>query len=79
MYNNQSFGNLIPNSERSREELQAMGRKGGIKSGETRRRQAAMRKRYVQMMLAQSFAQELAKDELKLFREWLRKRYGNGH
>lgn len=30
--------NLIPNSERTREELQEMGRKGGIKSGESRRR-----------------------------------------
>ena len=30
--------NLIPNSERSPEELREMGRKGGIKSGESRRR-----------------------------------------
>lgn len=30
--------NLIPNSARSPEELREMGRKGGIKSGETRRR-----------------------------------------
>lgn len=30
--------NLIPNSQRTREELQEMGRKGGIKSGEVRRR-----------------------------------------
>ena len=30
--------NLIPNSARTREELQEMGRKGGIKSGERRRR-----------------------------------------
>ena len=29
--------NLIPNSERSPEELREMGRKGGIKSGEARR------------------------------------------
>ena len=31
--------NLIPNSERSPEEVRENGRKGGIKSGETRRRQ----------------------------------------
>lgn len=31
-------GNLIPNSERSPSELREMGRKGGIKSGESRRR-----------------------------------------
>lgn len=36
--------NLIPNSERSPEELREMGRKGGIKSGETRRRQRELRK-----------------------------------
>ena len=32
------YSNLIPNSERSPEELREMGRKGGIKSGEARRR-----------------------------------------
>ena len=32
------YPNLIPNSERSPEELREMGRKGGIKSGESRRR-----------------------------------------
>ena len=34
--------NLIPNSERSPEELREMGRKGGIKSGESRRRKRDM-------------------------------------
>lgn len=36
--------NLIPNSQRSREELQKMGRKGGIASGKTRRRNRELRK-----------------------------------
>ena len=36
--------NLIPNSERSPEELREMGRKGGIKSGESRRRKRDMLK-----------------------------------
>lgn len=36
--------NLIPNSQRSREELQEMGRKGGIKSGEVRRHNRELRK-----------------------------------
>lgn len=36
--------NLIPNSQRSHEELQEMGRKGGIKSGETRRRNRELKK-----------------------------------
>lgn len=36
--------NLIPNSARTREQLQEMGRKGGIKSGETRRRNRELRR-----------------------------------
>lgn len=36
--------NLIPNSERSPEELREMGRKGGIKSGESRRKKRDMLK-----------------------------------
>lgn len=35
--------NLIPNSERSPSELREMGRKGGIKSGESRRRNKRIR------------------------------------
>lgn len=35
--------NLIPFSERSKEEAREMGRKGGIASGETRRAKKAMR------------------------------------
>lgn len=36
--------NLIPNSKRTKEELSEMGRKGGIKSGEVRRRNRELRK-----------------------------------
>ena len=36
--------NLIPNSERSPEELREMGRKGGIASGEARRRKRELKK-----------------------------------
>ena len=35
--------NLIPNSERSLEELREMGRKGKVKSGESRRRNKRLR------------------------------------
>lgn len=35
--------NLIPNSERSPSELREMGRKGGIRSGEARRRNKRIR------------------------------------
>ena len=34
---------IIPNSKRTREELQEMGRKGGIASGRTRRRRRILR------------------------------------
>lgn len=36
--------NLIPNSERSPEQLREMTRKGGLKSGEVRRRKANLKK-----------------------------------
>lgn len=38
------YPNLIPNSERSPSELQEMGRKGGMKSGETRRKKRDLQK-----------------------------------
>lgn len=37
-------GNLIPNSKRSPEKLREMGRKGGIKSGESRRKKRELQK-----------------------------------
>ena len=43
------YPNLIPNSERSPEELREMGRKGGIKSGEARRKKRDQEKT-VQML-----------------------------
>lgn len=47
--------NLIPNSERSPEELREMGRKGGIRSGESRRKNRELRK---MMQWAMSLEQE---------------------
>lgn len=38
------YPNLIPNSDRTPEELREMGRKGGIKSGESRRKIRDLRK-----------------------------------
>ena len=46
--------NLIPNTERSPEELREMGRKGGIKSGESRRRKK--RQREIMKLLAENFS-----------------------
>lgn len=37
-------GNLIPNSQRTRHELQEMGRKGGIASGKARRKNRELKK-----------------------------------
>ena len=42
--------NLIPMSERSKEEARAEGRKGGIASGESRRRKANLRKAFREAM-----------------------------
>lgn len=36
--------NLIPNSKRSPKELEEMGRKGGIRSGESRRRKRELKR-----------------------------------
>ncbi len=55
--------NLIPNTERSPEELREMGRKGGIKSGESRRRKK--RQREVMKLLAENFSKS---EEWLLFR-----------
>ncbi len=46
--------NLIPNTERSPEELREMGRKGGIASGKSRRRKRDLRK-MMQMVVDLSF------------------------
>lgn len=43
MVNEKSLQNLIPNSERTKEELQEITRKGGIASGEARRDKKEMR------------------------------------
>ena len=47
--------NLIPNSERSPSELREMGRKGGIRSGEVRRRNKRLREGA--KLLAEIFAE----------------------
>lgn len=49
---NNKYPNLIPNSERTVEELREMGRKGGIKSGESRRRKKRFQKLVNQMFEA---------------------------
>lgn len=61
--------NLIPNTERSPEELQEMGRKGGIASGKARRRKRDLQK-LAKMLLdkqtAESFKEILGIKDNKL-------------
>ena len=55
--------NLIPNSERSPSELREMGRKGGIRSGEVRRRNKRLRESAA--LLAEIFSE--SEEGKKLF------------
>ena len=48
--------NLIPNTERSPEELREMGRRGGIASGKSRRKKRELRK-LAQMLLDEQIAE----------------------
>ena len=48
--------NLIPNTERSPEELREMGRKGGIASGKVRRRKRDLQK-LVKMLIDKQIAE----------------------
>ena len=52
--------NLIPASERSLEEVRENGRKGGLKSGETRRRQKLIRELFNEIL-----PREVSDDELR--------------
>lgn len=66
------YPNLIPNSERSPDELREMGRKGGIKSGESRRRKREQEKHI--KMLVQILAE---RPEVKKRFEELAKIFGS--
>lgn len=52
--------NLIPNTERSPEELREMGRKGGIASGKARRKKRDLRE-MMQMIVDLSFNKKKGK------------------
>jgi hypothetical protein len=57
-------GNLIPANERTKEELRAMTRNGGIKSGEARRKKKTMREA-LEMLMYQTELTEQAKSMLR--------------
>ena len=64
------YPNLIPNSERSPKELREMGRKGGIKSGEARRKkrdQEKMVKVLLQVLMEGTEAKENIEELKRIF------------
>ena len=64
------YPNLIPNSERSQEELRKIGRKGGIKSDEARRKkrdQEKMAKMLLQMLRESPEAKENIEELKRIF------------
>lgn len=72
------YPNLIPNCERSPEELREMGRKGGIKSGEARRKKRELQKEFKLWM--QVFDDLRSEDEARanrvldaLMQEWYKR------
>lgn len=68
------YPNLIPNSARSPEKLREMGRKGGIKSGESRRKTRDLRK-FAKIFFA-VVDQMDEKDQKILFEKLNREVYG---
>lgn len=56
--------NLIPNSQRTPDELREMTRKGGIASGKARRKKADLKKA-MQVLLAMDVASEKSKQQLE--------------
>lgn len=56
--------NLIPNSQRTPEELREMTRKGGIASGKARRKKADLKKA-MQILLSMDVASEKSKQQLE--------------
>lgn len=64
--------NLIPNSERSPEELREMGRRGGIQSGKSRRKKAQIKKNMkilATMLMKSDEGEDLVEDLKKRLRE----------
>lgn len=63
-----NHSNLIPNTERTPEELREMGRKGGIASGKARRRKKQLKE--VVEILTDDF---LCSEEGKELLEWIKR------
>lgn len=60
-----NMDNLIPNSERSPEEVRENGRKGGIKSGETRRKRKTLREELLALLGTEQYQSKISLALLK--------------
>lgn len=60
-----NIDNLIPNSERSPEEVRENGRKGGIKSGETRRKRKTLREELLALLETNQYQEKMSLSLIK--------------
>ena len=60
-----NMDNLIPNSRRSPEEVRENGRKGGIKSGETRRKRKTLREELLALLETDKYQEKISLSLIK--------------
>ncbi len=60
-----NMDNLIPNSKRSPEEVRENGRKGGIKSGETRRKRKTLREELLALLETEQYQEKISLSLIK--------------
>lgn len=60
-----NMDNLIPNSRRSPEEVRENGRKGGIKSGETRRKRKTLREELLALLETEQYQEKISLSLIK--------------
>lgn len=60
-----NMNNLIPNSKRSPEEVRENGRKGGIKSGETRRKRKTLREELLALLETEQYQKKISLSLIK--------------
>ena len=65
MANTGNMNNLIPNSKRSPEEVRENGRKGGIKSGETRRKRKTLREELLALLETEQYQKKISLSLIK--------------
>ena len=65
MEKNKGYDNLIPGSERTKEEVQENGRKGGIKSGEVRRQRKQLKEDLIALLQTDEWQERISLAILK--------------